>query len=989
MSLTVERFSEFFHALHGHPPFPWQQRLLRCVVAGRWPDTLALPTASGKTACIDIALFALACGAPGSPRRIFFVVDRRVIVDEAFERAAGIAVALRQAQHGILADVAAALRGLSGTDDDPLAVFQLRGGLYRDDAWARTPTQPTVVCSTVDQIGSRLLFRSYGASPYARALHAGLAANDALILLDEAHCSNPFRQTLDAISRYRSWAEIAPPSPFAHVVLSATPAATAVPPFALNDDDRDHPVLARRIGARKPARLVETSAKTATPQFAKAVIEQVRALLEFGAKRIGIIVNRVASAKQVHALLGDALKVPVERRALFIGRMRPLDRDDLMRHWRPVFAAGSDIDVELPCFAVATQCLEVGANLDFDALVTECASLDALRQRFGRLFRLGEPGHVDPSEGPVAAVLMPTLSAKEIDPIYGEALPGTWAWLNGVAEAGAVDFGIDAIDGNLPKAAEARAAYLAEHRLLPVAIDAPVMLPAHVDCWVQTSPTPWPDPEPALFLRGVQRSSAEVQVCWRADLDGLAPESWLDRVAMVPPAAGECLSVPLHVLRRWIRGEAANTALADIDASEPDDEPAETSIHAPRAGLAWRGPSDSKAITADTLRELRPGDTLVLPGGLEGWEVFGDVLRDAAGNPVAVDRGDQANLLARGRAVLRLVPALLDAYPECDAREALRALIDECSEPESLASTELRAALTKCLLDLADALEALDDNASRRWTWLRLACRYLGDGRSGFELEQHAPAGLTLTSRRKLSRRERLSLQTGTPASEIGGEDDSASFTVPVALPDHLQGVATVASAFADGCMLPAAMRDDIALAASLHDLGKADPRFQAWLRGGLPFPVQPPYEALLAKSGGLANPLARRRARLRSGYPDGARHELLSVRLAESDPAVLSSANDRDLVLHLIASHHGRCRPFAPVIDDDQPLQITVEFAGSSLQAESDTHLERLDSGIAERFWTLVRRYGWWGLAYLEAIHILADHRRSEAEQREGGARS
>ena len=118
-----------------------------------------MPTASGKTACMDVAVFALAAQASRldagrpvtAPRRVFFTVDRRVIVDEAHERARCLAKKLNEADDGILKTVADNLRRIAhgattGFEEDyPLAVHALRGGMYRSEAWARDPLQPTVV----------------------------------------------------------------------------------------------------------------------------------------------------------------------------------------------------------------------------------------------------------------------------------------------------------------------------------------------------------------------------------------------------------------------------------------------------------------------------------------------------------------------------------------------------------------------------------------------------------------------------------------------------------------------------------------------------------------------------------------------------------------------------------------------------------------------------------------------------------------------------
>ena len=76
---------------------------------------------------------------------------------------------------------------------------------------------------------------------------------------------------------------------------------------------------------------------------------------------------------------------------------------------------------------VATQAVEAGADLDLDALVTECAPLDALIQRFGRVDRDGQL--TKEKLRTTSVVLATSAQLTEDDPIYGAALRKTWEWL--------------------------------------------------------------------------------------------------------------------------------------------------------------------------------------------------------------------------------------------------------------------------------------------------------------------------------------------------------------------------------------------------------------------------------------------------------------------------------------------------------------------------------------------------------------------------------
>lgn len=974
--LTTQDFAPFFKAIHGYDPFHWQAALAaRVMGGGGWPSTIDVPTGMGKTALLDIAVFALAAQAhrPAAnrtaPTRTFMVVDRRVIVDQAYDRATALQKALATATEGVVKRVGDALRRISGADC-PLEVVRMRGGVTWGWRWLQSPDRPAIVVGTVDQYGSRLLFRGYGVGPHLRPIDAALAGTDRLLLLDEAHMSQPLVHTSLTVHRYEGVSErpvlaARRPPP---IQLSATLPSQAPDAFSFDPDAEASDTARARLDAVKRTALVDlaTRAKDPSADLARAMADvALDRAQEEAVDRVVVVCNTVRVARAVFANVaceGDAVE-PV----LMIGRCREVEREEIVRRWGSELRAspGARRAREKPLVVVATQTVEVGADFDFDAMVSEAAPLDALLQRLGRLDRLGRLGKS-------RATVIWVASRHGDDPVYGEATRRTWAWLvevagtpaptppRGVVEAAragpTLDLGSMAVRRALSP--EVRAGLASDRAVAPEIIGP--MLAA----WARTSPVPEPDQSVAAFLHGVGRGVPEVLVCWRAGLPAAGPvsrEIWEAELQSAPVSSAECVSVPLWEARRFLDG-ASPGDMADVEGvlgdEDPFDErvPVPAVIRAPDGSLLWKR------------EQLRPGSTVVVPsesGGHDEWGWTG-----VAGGRSVPDIAD----FCRRRATLRLRPALL--------AHLLGGQPGEWDEKVGRPGTDLDESSTAPRDDVAvdRALAAIALAGTRELSPL------------GQRVVVRARELGALPRRRSVRVAEEWFMVTaprGPLVEEAGDEMEGSSSAAhrAIGLDEHLRDVARRAAEVAGRIGLPADLAAAVELAGLAHDLGKADRRFQAMLHRG-DLRRAEVWPELLAKSGmDPADRTAFREARRASKLPAGMRHEAgsaaLLARMADAQPS-LTQGVDLELVLHLVASHHGRGRPLLPPVADNDPVDVMVSLPGYGLAAQVRSNEGVIDWDGPSRFQRLGRRYGWWGLALLEAVIRLADIECSEGYGRE-----
>ncbi len=201
---------------------------------------------------------------------------------------------------------------------------------------------------------------------------------------------------------------------------------------------------------------------------------------------------------------------------------------------------------------------------------------------------------------------------------------------------------------------------------------------------------------------------------------------------------------------------------------------------------------------------------------------------------------------------------------------------------------------------------------------------------------------------------ERTNLDDGLWNWYVCSVDDADEYRQePQNLDEHLEMTEIAANELATSLSLPGNIKDAIVLAARLHDLGK---HRDLWQKSIGNFRYQD--GVILAKSGD------RRRRNLSVTY----RHEFGSLHDVRAQKEFQALGEEsQDLVLHLIGAHHGRARPHFPTdLADGRDESYDPNYVSAANEA--------LASQIPSRFARLQRKFGRWGLAYLESLVRSAD---------------
>lgn len=798
-------------------------------------------------------------------------------------------------------DVAKKLRAQVG--EKLLAVSPLRGALPDEGDWLLALHRPAIIVGTVDMIGSRLLFNGYRTGGWQRARHAGIIGHDTLIVHDEAHLSVPFQKLLIWAQKRQAAGPEALMRPLRVLAMSATAADESdEKPFTLNEADLQHDLVRRRLHSIKRLKLHAPAKKLAEQLAELAFVHNA------DRQRVIVFVRTPKTAAAVKKLLLAKIDDDARKIELLTGTLRGFERDELVQS-RVLQHLLKSEQPEQTEYLISTSAGEVGADFDADHLVGDLTAIDSMVQRFGRVNRRGT--------GNATIDIVLDIEKSEKLKLYQQAAVNAGELLKKLpASKVGDDDGDSGIRDASPQALrDLKDTHPAEFAaaISPVPLD---IQPhdATLDAWCLTSiRDSWPLAyEVAPFIHGLEENDApRTTVAWRTELD-----DWFDP------------KLPLDLREQWLKTLLARYPLKPWETLK--DSPADVADVIAAAGKRIAGqrslPDDRPlfyvlARTGKT--ELRPliddidpkrlvdelkDATVILPPSAGGLK---DGIIDEKSAERVPDVADQ-RLPARMRVLLRRNED--DEYTLTVLGQTTQSVThhESWKEARDHALDEIRVATPdgesepRTAWQIIDRLDAVDSVGERTASLLLMRAKKKQDNHDAMLLDAHVQ-------------------------SVCKHADELAKL-----LPDE-----TLRSAFA--------------IAAKLHDEGKADPSWQR-AAGNVDADGNIPStrDKLVAKSG---------RQGMKSWLLNGYRHEFGSLlrALAPDHPDVQQTTGmARDLLLHWIATHHGRGRPHF-----DARANITpIDGLPHDLKP----------ANITQRFARLQRAYGPWGLAWLEALFMAAD---------------
>lgn len=842
-------FDKMFEYITGNKPYPWQQRLYKMFLDGKIPDMLDIPTGLGKTSIIFVWLLAwyktqVISTKTRIPSRLIYIVDRRVIVDQATDEIQKLQDKVKNLMNDKLNHI-------------NISTFRGGGGLADNKSWLKYPHEPAIIIGTVDMVGSRLFFSGYGVGHKTKSFYAGLLGQDSLIVLDETHLSPALEKSL-VDSKIISQNVKERLFPLNICLMSATQHRDSDNKFGLDKNDLTNQEIKKRYNAKKYLRILDIK-QNKIPE----VISQ-HALKKKG--RVLIYLQKPNDVKKTKEIIEKHGKPSVA----LTGTLRGWERDALVENktYQSFLASNKINPKHDSCFLISTSAGEVGIDIDADHMLCDLTTFDSLVQRLGRVNRTGNTSNAE-------VTVMYSDEIIQKNKLMSSQLEKTKNILKQLTKNGMYN----ASPYNLSKISldEKQEAMASKPKCQPLTKDI-------LDMWAMTSiyEKYSSRPDVSYWLRGEpEYSIPDTYVVWREDVKYLINvneekiEDILDTYRVLPHEIARDYSYNVHLflqklqtkdskLQIIIQTQDGKCYVKNINDIDQKDLYFATVFLSPDAGgLDSNGFLSNTESNASDVADKEPPSNL----------------KDIDSKHI-----DSAENLKRARLVIKHGD---DGSP----------IITKHLGFKAVAEFDKWVATNKHLI-LSNTVEICNNE----------------DDRIIEEIYYYV---------KKSERQQNIS-------------------TKPQKLEDHLNDVENVAKKMIQNMVLPKNIRDAVVIAAKYHDIGKQHDHWQTCMRVN-------PQDRPLAKTGSNQRPLNM----------GGFRHEFASI-IKGMKENTISAHPEKDLILHLISSHHGWARPcFKP---------------NAFFDADESTNVD-----VLTRYTMLQRRFGCWGLAWLEGIVRGADWQASE----------